>query len=115
MNKDPKILLKHILESIAALEAYLADIDEEEYLSNMEKQDSAERRLQIIGEAVVQLPQEFKDSHPEIEWGKIAGLRNRLVHEYFDIDVVEIYKTVKDDMPDLIRKIESYLENNGKK
>ena len=45
----------------------------------------------------------------------IIGLRNIAIHEYFDIDVVEIYKTVKDDMPDLIRKIESYLENNGKK
>lgn len=89
MSKDKNILLQHILESIIALEEYLANIDKEEYLSNMEKQDSAERRLQIIGEAVVQLPQEFKDAHSTIEWNKIAGLRNRLVHEYFDVDHLE--------------------------
>jgi uncharacterized protein with HEPN domain len=52
----------------------------------MEKQDAAERRLQIIGEAIVQLPWEFKDQYPDIPWEKVAGLRNRLVHEYFDID-----------------------------
>ena len=65
----------------------------------MEKQDSAERRLQIIGEAVVQLPQEFKDSHPEIEWGKIAGLRNRLVHEYFDIDHLLTWNILSQSVP----------------
>lgn len=53
MSKDPNILLRHILESTEALREYLAGVDEAEYLSNMEKQDSAERRLQIIGEAIV--------------------------------------------------------------
>ena len=86
MSKDPKILLQHILESIVALREYLTGVDEAEYLSNMEKQDAAERRLQIIGEAIVQLPWEFKDQYPDIPWNKVAGLRNRLVHEYFDID-----------------------------
>jgi uncharacterized protein with HEPN domain len=99
MSKDPNILLEHILESIAALEQYLEGVDEEAYLANMEKQDSSERRLQIIGEAVVQLPQEFKDSHSEIEWEKIAGLRNRLVHEYFDIDHLLTWNILRQSMP----------------
>lgn len=110
MSKDANILLQHILESITALEVYLADIDKEKYLSNMEKQDSAERRLQVIGEAVVQLPQEFKDQHPDIEWEKIAGLRNRLVHEYFDIDHLIIWNTITQSLPVLKKAIQQLLK-----
>ncbi len=86
MSKDPNILLQHILESAETLQEYLIGVDEKEYLSNVEKQDSAERRLQIIGEAIVQLPDEFKDAYPNVPWAKVAGLRNRLGHEYLDID-----------------------------
>lgn len=50
----------------------MTGLDEQDYLSNAEKQDAAERRLQVIGQAIVQLPQEFKDHHPNIEWAKIA-------------------------------------------
>lgn len=110
MSKDKDILLQHILESITALEDYLVDIDKEEYLSNMEKQDSAERRLQIIGEAVVQLPQEFKNAHPTIEWDKIAGLRNRLVHEYFDVDHLIIWNTLTQSLPEFKKSIETLLQ-----
>jgi uncharacterized protein with HEPN domain len=86
MSKDPIILLRFVLESIENLERYMEGISEESYVSDMEKQDAAEHRLQVIGQAIIQLPQELKDQHPEIEWHKIAGLRNRIVHDYLDID-----------------------------
>jgi len=110
MSKDKNILLQHILESIVELEGYLVDVNEEEYLSNREKQDAAERRLQIIGEAVVQLPQEFKDTHPAIEWNKIAGLRNRLVHEYFDVDHLIIWNTLTQSLLEFKKSIEKLLQ-----
>jgi uncharacterized protein with HEPN domain len=109
MSKDTNILLQHIIESIEALENYLVGVNQEEYLSNMEKQDSAERRLQIIGEAVVQLPEEFKDLHPTIEWSKIAGLRNRLVHEYFDVDHLIIWNTLNQSLPIFKKEIEELI------
>jgi len=104
MNKDPQILLQHILESIQALQEYLIGVDEAEYLSNMEKQDAAERRLQIIGEAIVQLPWEFKEEYPDIPWEKVAGLRNRLVHEYFDIDHKLVWNILEKSYPNLKNK-----------
>jgi len=110
MSKDINILLQHILESIEALENYLADVEKEEYLSNMEKQDSAERRLQIIGEAVVQLPEEFKNTHPTIEWNKIAGLRNRLVHEYFDVDHLIIWNTLNQSLPIFKKQVQELIK-----
>lgn len=109
MSKDINILLKHISESIEALEIYLSGVSKEEYLSNMEKQDSAERRLQIIGEAVVQLPEEFKYSYPKIEWNKIAGLRNRLVHEYFDVDHLIIWNTLNQSLPIFKKEIQELI------
>ncbi len=110
MSKDPKILLQHILESVDALREYVAGMSEEEFLSNMEKQDSAERRLQIVGEAIVQLPHEFKDKYPGIPWAKVAGLRNRLVHEYFDVDHKLVWNTIEKSMPEFKKQIETLLE-----
>lgn len=109
MSKDPNLLLQHILESIQNLEEYLAGIDEAAYLASIEKQDAAERRLQIIGEAIVQLPDEFKTRHFEIPWAKIAGLRNRLVHEYFDIDHGLIWNILQRSLPEFKRQIAELL------
>lgn len=110
MSKDPNILLCHILESIETLQEYLVDVDEAKYLSTMEKQDSAERRLQVIGEAIVQLPGEFKNSHPNIPWAKIAGLRNRLVHEYFDIDHKLVWNILDKSLPEFKEQIRKLLD-----
>lgn len=109
MTKDPKILLKHILESIERVKQYLVDADREKFLNTPELQDASERRLQIIGEAIVQLPDEFKENHPEIEWAKIAGLRNRIVHEYFDIDHLLVWNILKNSLPEFKESIERLL------
>lgn len=111
MSKDPRILLQHILESVTILQSYLADIDEEKFLHDFEKQDAAERRLQIIGEAIVQLPQDFKDHHPDTDWAKVAGLRNRLVHEYFDIDHLLIWNIISKSLPEFKKEIQDLLTN----
>ena len=111
MSKDPKILLQHILESVETLQEYVAGMSEAEFLSSMEKQDSAERRLQIVGEAIVQLPQEFKNQHPDIPWVKVAGLRNLLVHEYFDIDHKLVWNTIEKSVPEFKKQIEALLKS----
>ncbi len=110
MSKDPNLLLQHILESIGALQAYLDGVSETEYLSNAEKQDSTERRLQIVGEAIVQLPWEFKEKYPDIPWAKIAGLRNRLVHEYFEIDHKLVWNILEKSLPEFKKQIEALLK-----
>ncbi len=84
-------------------------VDQEEYLKNSEIQDASERRLQIIGEAIVQMPEEFKEEHPEIEWAKIAGLRNRIVHEYFDIDHLLVWNILKHSLPEFKEAISKLL------
>lgn len=109
MTKDPKILLQHILESVENLQSYVAGVSEEQFLKDIEKQDAVEHRLQIIGQAIIQLPQEFKDAHPAIEWAKVAGLRNRLVHEYLDIDHLLIWNIINKSLPEFKQSIQELL------
>lgn len=61
--------------------------------------------VEIIGEAAGKVSQKFQDSHPEIPWRVMVGMRNRLVHAYFDIDLDRVWDTVSDDLPPLIEKL----------
>ncbi|NHW89129.1 MAG: DUF86 domain-containing protein [Archaeoglobales archaeon] len=105
MRKDPKILLGHIIESIEIIEKYLEGTSFEDFLLSSEKQDAVIRRLEIIGEAVKLLPPDIKNKHPEVPWRKIAGMRDVLIHAYFSVDLELTWRTVKEDLPELKRKI----------
>ncbi len=113
-KKDPIIFLKHILESIETIEKYSKNLSEKTFLKSSEKQDSIVRRLEIIGEAVKNLPEEFKIEHPDIEWNKIMGTRNILIHHYFGIDLEIVWDTVVKSLPEFKKKIEELAETRKK-
>jgi uncharacterized protein with HEPN domain len=73
MKKDPLIFVEHILESIALIEKYIKETTKEEFLNSVQLQDSVIRRIEIIGEAVKNLPPEMKTKYPDISWKRIAG------------------------------------------
>lgn len=106
MKKDPKIFLDHILESIDEIEKNLRNLTEDEFLTNTTIQDAVIRRLEIIGEAAKNLPKSFKDKHPNIEWRKIAGLRDVIVHGYFRLSLNLIWKITQKNIPELKTKIQ---------
>jgi uncharacterized protein with HEPN domain len=99
MTKDPRIFLDHIRESIALIEEYTKDISREQFLNSPQIQDAVMRRLEIIGEAVKNLPADFKIKHPDTPWKKIAGLRDVLIHEYFGVDVKLLWNLIEKDLP----------------
>ena len=109
MRKNNKIFLLHILESIERIERFMGGISQEKFVTSEEKQDAAVRRLAIIGEAVKNLSKNFKDKHPEVEWHKIAGMRNLLIHEYFGVDLKLTYKIIKKDIPKFKKNILKFL------
>lgn len=105
MKKDFLIYLKHILESIELIEDYVKDTTEKKFLSNPQQQDAVIRRIEIIGEAIKNIPTEFKDEHPDIPWRAISGMRDILIHEYFGIDLKLTWRVVKLRLPELKEKI----------
>ena len=105
MSKDPQILIIHILNSIKSLEKYSAGLEKEEFLKNEEKQDAIIRKIEIIGEAVTNLEHKFKEDYPSIPWQDIADMRNKLIHDYFGVDLLVVWKTCKKDLKILKKEL----------
>ena len=87
MTRDMRLYIEDILDSIAKIEQYTKDINEQKFLTNTQVQDSVLRRLEIIGEAVKSIPNTLRDKYPQIPWKRIAGLRDVLIHEYFGVNL----------------------------
>ena len=101
MKKNPKFFLTHILESINEIENYLRGFSKEKFLKDSKTQNAVVRNLEIVGEATRNLPAEFKRKYPDIPWRKISGTRDKLIHQYFDVDLEIVWNTVNEDLPKL--------------
>jgi len=111
MKKDSRIFLKHVLESISIVELHTLSFTESQFLKNIQLQDAVTRRLEIIGEAVKNLPLNLRNKYPQVPWKKIAGLRDMLIHEYFNTDLVLVWRVIKRELPKLKKQIEKILDD----
>jgi uncharacterized protein with HEPN domain len=87
MKKDPLIFLQHILWEINKIENSTKKISKTQFNQNLDIQDATIRRIEIIGEAVKNIPTQLTLTYPDTEWTKIAGMRDKLIHGYFGIDI----------------------------
>jgi uncharacterized protein with HEPN domain len=99
--KDDELYKIHIKECIAKIEGYISGIDLDTFLSSAIVQDAVLRNLQIVSESTQRLSEEFKNTHNWIEWYKIAGLRNVLVHDYLGVDMVIVWNILETELGDL--------------
>ena len=109
MKKDPQIFLKHILESIEWIEKDTKGMSKEDFLENVPMQDAVVRRIEIIGEAIRNLPPGLKKENSDVSWQDIMDMRNKIIHEYFGVDLELVWEVVKKDVPELKEQVKRIL------
>jgi len=93
------LLIGDILDRIDRIERFVADLDRDAFVRDEKTSDAAMRSLEVIGEAANRLPQEFQNEHAEIPWRRIVGLRNRVLHGYFDVDLELVWEILRAELP----------------
>jgi uncharacterized protein with HEPN domain len=105
--KDNKVYLQHIVDSIEEIESFLVNVDWED----TKTERAIERCLEIIGEAASKLPKDFQKQFNQVEWELIIGMRHKIIHDYFDVDMNVVRTTVEEDLPILKEKILEILND----
>ena len=113
MTKDSKYFLLHILECIERIKEYTFGFNQEDFLTNKLVQDAVIRNFEIIGEATKKLDTEFREQNPSIEWKRIAGMRDKLIHDYLGVDLFAVWRVIEIDLPDLELKINQILKESN--
>lgn len=98
-KRDATLLITDIRDSLDKIARYLHGLNLNDFLGDEKTIDAVVRNLEIIGEAVRQLPLSFKNEHADTPWNEMAGLRNRIVHDYAGIDVELIWEICNKDLP----------------
>lgn len=109
MSRDYRAYLKDIFESVNKIEKYTKRLSFDDFEDDGLIQDAVVRNLEIIGEAAKNIPEEVKKKKSDVEWKKIAGLRDILVHAYFGIDAEVVWDIVKNKIPELKKRITELL------
>lgn len=109
MRKD-EAYLKHILDAISKVEKFMEGVTKEGFFENVEKQYAVLRALEIIGEATKNLGRDLKKKYREVPWKDIAGMRDKLIHQYFGVNLELVWETVKKRIPELKEQIYKILK-----
>ncbi len=109
MSRDYKVYIEDILEACQKVQNYTAGMSYIAFVQDEKTIDAVIRNLEVIGEAIKRVPEEIKSRYPDLEWKKIEGLRNILIHEYFGVNIEIIWDVVQNKLHPLRKKVERIL------
>lgn len=104
-RRQPSLLIEDIIESGRKILSYTAGLTIEQFLGDEKTVDAVIRNFEVIGEAAGNLPIEFRSQYPDIDWHRIKGFRNRIVHEYFGIDYEIVWKIKETYLHEMLQKL----------
>ena len=106
-KRSPSLLVEDVIESANKILEYTKSLSFEEFIKDGKTVDAVIRNFEIIGEAANRLPEDFKDKHSNIDWHRIRGFRNRIVHDYFGIDYSIVWEIKESFLPNLLQSLKS--------
>jgi uncharacterized protein with HEPN domain len=109
-ERDSLLLIEDMLESAQRIKRYTSELDFKAFLADEKTVDAVARNFEIIGEAANRLGRDFRDLYPKIEWNRIRGFRNRIVHVYFGIDYRIVWTIIETYLDDLIGNLETIVD-----
>ncbi len=110
MPRDYKVSLEDILDAARKIRAYTEGMSQKTFAADSKTLDAVVRNLEIIDEAIKKIPDDIRSKYPAVDWEKIAGLRDLLIHEYFGIDVEIIWDIVQNKLPVLEKQVQQILK-----
>ncbi len=115
MSLSPHEYIHHILDEIDYIQTQISEADFDSFFKDATLKRAFVRSLEIIGEASKKLPEDVKATQPDIEWRKIAGMRDRLIHNYFGVDYTIVWDVATTKLPNLRKKLQALLEATEKR
>ena len=114
MKRDYKLFIKDIVDAIESIEKFVAGMNFEEFKNDDKTVSAVVRKLEIIGEATKNIPDEIKEKYPKLPWREMAKIRDKLIHSYFSVDFEIVWKVIKEELPLLKPEIEEILHEEMK-
>lgn len=111
--RDDLVYLMHIRDSLREVRQFIEGESYESFLENRMVQNAVMRSFEVVGEAARRVSPEFREAYPEVPWRLMGDFRNKLIHDYFGLDLDVIWKTATEDAPRLLAQFEGLVEEDA--